>query len=132
VSQAAAFEHFLSDIGLQPMPAWIAILGLVILQHCAFWWVLAVSRLAFPIGSFGVGTFLYLRYPVLYIGFTWWLFLNTVPPPNRLSKWLDEYGLILLSPFPTLITIATFYDTFLELTARMALPLCPSLYRCIL
>ncbi|MCG8363360.1 MAG: O-antigen ligase domain-containing protein, partial [Pseudanabaenales cyanobacterium] len=29
--------------------------------------------LLFPLGSIVVGVFLYRRYPIFYVGFTWWL-----------------------------------------------------------
>jgi hypothetical protein len=59
---------------LQPAPAWIAILGLIILIFLAL--VVKAGLIAWLIyylGSFIVGIFLYQRYPLLYVGFTWWL-----------------------------------------------------------
>jgi len=99
---------------LQPAPAWLAILGLVIfstlgiLLHAG-----STLRLAFPVGAFSVGLFLYLRYPILYVGFTWWMWFLT-PCVRRLidyqSGWVDPSP-VLLAPF--LVTIITFI-TFLK------------------
>lgn len=61
-------------ISLYPKAAWVAIIGLIILIFLA---VLArvslITWLIYYLGSFAVGIFLYQRYPILYIGFTWWL-----------------------------------------------------------
>ena len=57
----------------EPKPAWQAILGLIFTIIVL---LLTVPRLLipiFPFGSLSVGIFLYRRYPVLYVGFTWWL-----------------------------------------------------------
>lgn len=59
-----------------------------------------------------MGVFLYRRYPLLYIGFTWWLWFLT-PLVRRLidyrSGW-DQRGFILLSPIlVTLITCVAFF-----------------------
>jgi hypothetical protein len=60
-----------------------------------------VVTLSFPLASLGVGFFLYNRYPVLYLGFTWWLWLLT-PFVRRLADLSGGYtepSPILLSPF---------------------------------
>jgi hypothetical protein len=99
-------------LGLQPTQAWMAILGLVFFSAlCILAGAGSILRLAFPVGSLAVGIFLYVRYPILYIGFTWWMWFLT-PLLRRLvdyrSGW-DQQGLILLAPFlVTLITFATF------------------------
>jgi hypothetical protein len=100
------------SLGLQPLQAWIAILGLVLFSAlCILAGAGSILRLVFPVGSFAVGVFLYRRYPILYIGFTWWMWFLT-PLVRRLvdyqSGW-DPQPLILLSPFlVTLITFVTF------------------------
>jgi hypothetical protein len=97
------------SIGLQPTQAWIAILTLVMFSAlCLVAGASRILRLAFPMGSFAVGMFLYQRYPILYIGFTWWIWFLT-PWLRRLidyrSGW-DEQPIVLLSPF--LVTFVTF------------------------
>jgi len=99
-------------LGQQLALAWIAILGLGFVTAVG---ILAgigpILRLAFPAGCFIVGVLLYSRYPVLYIGFTWWIFFLT-PWLRRLidnrSGW-DAQGVILVAPLlVALITFATF------------------------
>jgi hypothetical protein len=36
-----------------------------------------ILNLAFPAGAFAVGAFLYFRYPILYVGFSWWVLFLT-------------------------------------------------------
>jgi len=105
-----------SSVNIKPsapaLHAWIVMLGLVIFSAVA---VLAgagsILRLLFPLLSLAVGFFLYGRYPILYIGFTWWLWFIT-PWLRRVidfrSGW-DGNGIILVAPFlVTLITFITF------------------------
>ncbi|QZZ20063.1 O-antigen ligase domain-containing protein [Leptothermofonsia sichuanensis E412] len=91
-----------SPIGLHPTLAWTAMLGFAlfttagILAHAG-----GLLRLAYPAGAFLVGLFLFVRYPILYLGFTWWVaFLS--PFVRRLidfqSGWVDPSP-VLLAPF---------------------------------
>lgn len=97
---------------MQPAQAWLAIWGLVFFSAlCILAGAGSILRLAFPIMSFGVGVFLYLRYPILYLGFTWWTWFLT-PLVARLadyrSGW-DPTRLMLVSPFlVTMVTLVTF------------------------
>lgn len=92
---------------------WIAIWVLVVFSAlCILAGAGSILRLAFIVGSFAVGVFLYRRYPLLYLGFTWWLWFLT-PLVRRLvdyrSGW-DQRGVMLLSPvLVTLITSVTFF-----------------------
>ena len=107
--------------------AWIVILGLIIFSAVA---VLAgagsILRLLFPLGSLGVGLFLFGKYPTMYVSFTWWLWFIT-PWLRRVidyrSGW-DGSGIILTAPFlVTLITLITFIQ-YLPRSYRMGgLPL---------
>lgn len=88
--------------GLQPPLAWMAILGLIgFTLLCLLAQVGGVLRLAYPAGTFVVGLLLYQRYPVLYVGFCWWVAFLT-PLVRRLvdlqSGWVDPSP-ILLAPF---------------------------------
>ncbi|KJH69967.1 O-antigen ligase family protein [Aliterella atlantica] len=92
--------------------AWIVIVGFSLFTAVA---VLAgagsIMRLLFPLLSLAVGLFLYGRYPIIYVGFTWWLWFIT-PWLRRIidyrSGW-DGNGIILVAPFlVTLITFITF------------------------
>lgn len=100
------------QLGLQPAPAWATILCFVLLSAlCVFAGAGSILRLLFPVGAFAVGVFLYRRYPILYLGFTWWLWFLT-PWVRRLidyrSGWVEP-STVLLAPFlATLVTLATF------------------------
>lgn len=99
-------------LGLQPLPAWIAILALVLFSAvCIIAGAGSILRLAFPAGAFAVGVFLYWRYPILYIGFTWWMWFLT-PLVRRLvdyrSGWVDPSPILLAPYLVTLVTLATF------------------------
>ncbi len=88
------------SLSLEPAPAWTAILGLVLLVLIGT--VPPFGRfvtLFFPLASLGVGFFLYNSYPILYLGFTWWLwFLN--PFVRRLA----DMGGVYTEPSPILLT----------------------------
>jgi hypothetical protein len=95
--------------GLTPVPAWTAILGLVVFTTlCIVAGAGAILRPLFPVGAFGVGVCLYRRYSVLYLGFTWWLWILT-PLAARFvdyrSGW-DSQRLMLVAPYlVSLITL---------------------------
>ncbi|MGL5942903.1 MAG: O-antigen ligase family protein [Waterburya sp.] len=77
---------------LNPRPAWTAILGLffVILVGLLVG-IAPILSLVFPLGSFAVGVFLYCKYPLLYVGFTWWLWF-LAPLVKRLIDYRSGYG----------------------------------------
>jgi hypothetical protein len=111
---------------LQPAPAWTAILALVF--FCALC-ILAgagkILNLAFPVGAFAVGLFLYFRYPVLYIGFSWWMWFLT-PFVRRLADYRSGFSNpspILLAPFlVTLITLTTLWQNLPKTHRQGSLP----------
>ena len=95
----------------KPKNAWMAIFGLVVFT--ALFILAGVGSLLnflFPLGAFIVGIFLYFRAPVIYVGFTWWLWFLT-PLIRRLSDWRGSYtepSPLLLAPFlVTLVTLVT-------------------------
>ncbi|HTL89302.1 MAG TPA: O-antigen ligase domain-containing protein, partial [Leptolyngbya sp.] len=89
----------------------IAFTGLCLGVHVA-----GILRIAFPAGSLAIGAFLFFRYPMFYIGFTWWLWFLT-PFVRRVVDW--EVGW--LDPNPVLL--APFLVTFLStLTVLIQLP----------
>lgn len=72
----------------------------------------SILRPAYIVGSFAVAVLLYLRYPALYVGFTWWMWFIT-PLVSRLIDYrsgsYDESRLILVSQYlVTLVTLHTF------------------------
>ncbi|NJL62991.1 MAG: O-antigen ligase domain-containing protein [Methylacidiphilales bacterium] len=108
-----------------PLFAWISIGALMLFTAVAYLGAASILRQTFPILSFLVGIFLYLRYPTLYLGFTWWIWF-LVPIIRRLidykSGW-DTNGFILVTPFlVTLITFATFVRYLPKSTRIGALP----------
>jgi hypothetical protein len=85
----------------QPAPAWIAMLGLGLVTLLCIGLRLSLLRLAFPGLSLVVAVFLYLRYPLLYVGFSWWIwFLAAIV--RRLLDFQTGFvdpSTILLAPF---------------------------------
>jgi hypothetical protein len=113
-------------LSLKPAPAWTAILGFVLVSALAtLGGAGSLIRLAFPVGAFLVSVFLYRRYPILYLGFTWWLWFLT-PWVRRLidlrAGFVDPSP-VLLAPFlATIVTLATFLRHFPKLYRREGLP----------
>jgi hypothetical protein len=97
---------------LKPVAAWTAILALSFLTIVLiFAGAGKILNLAFPIMSLGVGAFLYFRYPILYNGFTWWIWF-LVALVRRLADYYSSYtepSPLLLAPYLvsglTLITV---------------------------
>ncbi|WP_016949038.1 hypothetical protein [Anabaena sp. PCC 7108] len=92
--------------------AWTVILGFILLTiTCYFAGAASMLRLVFPATSLLVALFLYLRHPILYIGFTWWIWFLT-PLFARLVDYRigwDPTRQILIAPylvvFVTIITL---------------------------
>jgi len=104
-------------VGLQPAKAWTAILGLALVTAL---FILAglgkILNILFPAGALAVGVFLYFRYPLLYMGFTWWLWFLT-PLIRRLADYRSSYtepSPLLLAPF--LVTFVSFVTLWRNLT----------------
>jgi len=97
---------------LQPTPAWMAILGFALFSEiCLLAHAGSLLRLFFPAGAFVVGIFLYFRYPIIYLGFNWWIaFLS--PWVRRLidnqSGWVDPSPVLLAPVLVMLVTLITF------------------------
>lgn len=94
----------------QPASAWLAITGLIAFTALCLLVHIDIIRVAFPLGSFAVGVLLYRRYPILYLGFTWWLWLLT-PWVRRLidyqNGWVNPNPVLLAPYLVTLITLTT-------------------------
>jgi hypothetical protein len=106
--------------------AWLAIGALILFTlACYVVGAGALLRLAFPAGCFLVGVFLYVRYPVLYIGFTWWVWFLTALIRRLVdfrSGWVDPSTLLLAPFLVTLITAATFLRYFPKANRMGGLP----------
>jgi hypothetical protein len=111
---------------IQPPQAWLAILGFVLFTTlCIVVNAGSILRLVFPVSSLAVGFFLYLRYPIIYIGFTLWMWFLT-PCIRRLidhqSGWQDP-SIILIAPYlVTFLTIITFLRYFPLVYRQSGLP----------
>jgi hypothetical protein len=101
----------------QPFPAWLAILILGLLTTLGvIGGASKILNFAFPAGAVAVGTFLYLKYPIFYISFTWWMWFLS-PLVRRLVDYRSAYtepSPLLLAPY--LVTAITLVTVFKNLT----------------
>jgi hypothetical protein len=115
---------------LQPNPiyAWSIIGGFTLLTTlCLLARFSNILQIAFPVGTFFIGIFLYFRYPILYLGFNWWIWFLS-PLVSRLVEYQNNltdsgFRLIILSPY--LVTICTgisFFRHMPKLYKREGLP----------
>ncbi len=110
----------------QPASAWMAILMLSFLTGVL---ILVgggkILNFAFPIGAVFVGLLLYLRYPILYVGFTWWMWFLS-PLIRRLADYQNSFtdpSPILLTPYlVTLITMIAFWQNLPKSLHQGGLP----------
>ena len=115
---------------LKPTSAWAATIGLFSVSLIG----LAIGAgsiisLAFPLGAFMVGIFLYQKYPLLYVGFTWWMWF-LCPLVKRLIDYKSGYGtfgsLTLSAGLVTSISFVTLWKHLpryiTSLSARDGLP----------
>lgn len=84
----------------KPTEAWSAILSLIVFSLlCLVTGGGEILNLAFPLGAFSVGLFLYLRYPLMYVGFTWWVWFL-----SPLLRRLVDYQAGFTDPSPILLS----------------------------
>ena len=110
----------------QTTSAWLVICGFVLLSAAAiFAGAGSVYRYIFPLLAAAVGLFLYARYPVLYVGFTWWLWMVT-PFVARLADYYgswDPKRVMMLAPFlVTLLPFLTLMKRLPQLARHGAAP----------
>ncbi len=105
-----------NNLEKQPVIAWVAIGALILFSIAGIAsGVGSIFRLGYILLSFAVGILLYLRYPITYIGFTWWLWFIT-PFISRVIDFrsgFDESRLILVTPF--LVTLLTLHGCYKHL-----------------
>lgn len=114
-------------LGLQPAPAWAAILSLAIFSVLAI--LIGAGKFLyylFPAGALAVGLFLYRRYPVLYLSFTWWIWF-LVPLLARLVDFQSGMGggrqFIIATPYlVTMLTVSTLIQQFPKAYKQGGLP----------
>ncbi len=110
----------------QPRSAWLAIFGFIFISFMLLaTGINVLLNLFFPLVAFVIAVFLYFRTPVLYVGFTWWLWFLT-PLIRRLSDWrgnvYTEPSPILLTPFlVTLVSIITFWQMLPKISRQAGL-----------
>jgi hypothetical protein len=114
------------SLTLEPQVAWMAILGLLLFTTlCLVAGLGKVLNIIFPAGSLGVGLFLYFRYPILYVGFTWWVFFLT-PFIRRVSDFrsgfTDPSPMLLAPLLVAMIAIVTFYRNLPKAHEQGGLP----------
>ncbi|BDI14526.1 hypothetical protein ANSO36C_03280 [Nostoc cf. commune SO-36] len=108
------------------LQGWMAIAGFILLTVvCYFAGATAALRLIYPVTALIVAIFLYLRHPILYISFTWWIWFLT-PLATRLVDYRvgwDATRQMLIAPYLVVfITIATFLRHFPRASRQGGLP----------
>ncbi|BAZ07650.1 glucose-6-phosphate isomerase [Calothrix sp. NIES-3974] len=107
ISTTSSFEE--ENLEKQPVLAWLAIGALILFSIAGIAsGAGSLFRPGYVLLSFAVGAFLYLRYPIMYIGFAWWSWFVT-PLLSRmidLRAGFDDTRFILVAPFAvSLITL---------------------------
>ncbi|QMS89622.1 O-antigen ligase domain-containing protein [Nostoc edaphicum CCNP1411] len=108
------------------LQGWMAIAGFLLLTVvCYFAGATAALRLIYPVTALIVAVFLYLRHPILYISFTWWIWFLT-PLATRLVDYRvgwDASRQMLIAPYLVVfVTIATFLRHFPRASRQGGLP----------
>ncbi|MEM6611249.1 MAG: O-antigen ligase family protein [Cyanobacteria bacterium P01_C01_bin.72] len=83
----------------EPKPAWQAILSLVLTIFILLFTIPQLLIPLFPLGSLAVGIFLYRRYPILYVGFTWWIWFLGI-----FVRRLIDFHCGFITPWPYALT----------------------------
>lgn len=99
------------SFGLQPPLAWAAILTFIFFTTvCTLAGAASILRPGYIVLSFAVAVLLYLRYPVLYISFTWWIWFLT-PFISRMADlrggWDPSRFMLVAQYLVTLLTLHT-------------------------
>lgn len=116
------------SLGLKPTQAWLPILTLVFFTIlCILVHFSKILLLAFPVGSFAVAVFLYLRHPIFYVSFTWWVWFLS-PLLSRIVEYQNNLTtpglrLIILSPYlVTMLTSISFFRYLPKVYRQDGLP----------
>ena len=124
-------NHLFKDSQHNQQPAWMAILGLSgLIGLCLLVGAGRILVPIFPFGSLVVGLFLYWRYPILYVGFAWWLWF-LAPLVRRIVDYQSGHttpGPWILAPLlVTSISAITLIRYLPKLHYRQSLPFLLSL-----
>jgi hypothetical protein len=113
----------------KPVGAWLPILGFILCSTLLVGLHLgSLLRLLFPFGALIVALLLYQRHPVLYLGFTWWIWFLS-PWVRRMADFSggwQEPNPVLLTPF--LVTFVSGLTLLQKLPIISALGGLPFLY----
>jgi hypothetical protein len=89
---------------------WIVIFGFLLISLALYLGPAASLRLIYPIIALVTGVFLYLRHPILYLGFTWWMWFLS-PLFARLVDlkvgWDDTRQMLVAPYLVAFVTIGT-------------------------
>ena len=105
--------------------AWMVIIGFLLLIASGYFISATMLRLVFPATALVVAVFLYLRHPLLYIGFTWWIWFLS-PLLTRLVDYRvgwDPTRQMLIAPYLVVfVTIANFLKYLPSIIPQGGLP----------
>jgi hypothetical protein len=129
ISQQILFNSFLKahfSPRERSLQGWIVILGFVLLMvTCYFAGAAAMLRVIYPAAALVVAVFLYLRHPILYIGFNWWMWFLSALVARLIDYrvgW-DPTRQILVAPYlVSFVSIATFLRYFPSAARQGGLP----------
>ena len=88
---------------------WAVIIGFIMVSIASYF-VGATLRIIFPVGALLVGIFLFLRHPILYLGFNWWLWFLTALIARLVDYrvgWDPTRQMIVASYLVSLVSIGT-------------------------
>jgi hypothetical protein len=119
------------SLRLQPAPAWAAILALASFTLlCILAGAGKILNLVFPVAALAVAIRLYFSYPILYIGFSWWILFLT-PLIRRLADYRSSYtepSPLLLAPYLVIcVTLVTVWQHLPTIHRQGGLPFVLSL-----
>jgi hypothetical protein len=100
--------------------AWIAIIGFLFIITSGYFISAGILRLVFPVTAFLLAVFLYLRHPILYIGFTWWIWFLS-PLLTRLVDYRvgwDSTRQMLVAPYLVVFVCVAAFLRYLPNTVR--------------
>lgn len=104
----------------------IVILGLILFSSIFLIAGLGkILNLVFPVATFSIGILFYYRYPILYVGFTWWMWFLT-PLIRRLVDYrigFTDPSPVLLAPYlTTLVSLITLWKFLPKVYNQQSLP----------
>jgi hypothetical protein len=104
---------------------WAVIIGFILLTVACYFSAASLLRLIYPLTALLVAVFLYLRHPVLYLGFCWWLWFLS-PIATRLVDYRigwDPSRQMLVAPYlGTFLTLGTLFTNLPGAYRQGALP----------